>query len=164
MEKVETSLSSLLYDVGNMVTMRERVDLAFGIVCAVEYFHAHLSVAHGLINGDTVFVSQQLSAKMLDPSAAYLVTGILPDPAVTFADDIEQLVQLLLSVLRDVCPAFVVACDRLRDECVPVEIVGGQNDCRSLVNLVSVLDDLRHTAEYCSCPRGRLLLCQELCE
>ena len=33
METVETSLSSLLDDVGDMVTVRERVDLAFGIVC-----------------------------------------------------------------------------------------------------------------------------------
>ena len=44
MEKVETPLSSLLRDVGNMVTVRERVDLAFGIVCALEYFHVHLRV------------------------------------------------------------------------------------------------------------------------
>ena len=35
-EKVETSLSSLLCDVGDMV------DLAFGMVCAVEYFHEQL--------------------------------------------------------------------------------------------------------------------------
>ena len=33
MEKVETSLMSLLCDVGDRVTVRERVDLAFGIVC-----------------------------------------------------------------------------------------------------------------------------------
>ena len=42
LEKVETSLSSVLRDVGQMVTVRERVDLAFGIVCAVEYFHGQL--------------------------------------------------------------------------------------------------------------------------
>ena len=49
MEKVETSLSSLLLDVGDMVTMRERIDLAFGVVSAihVQYFHKHLRVAHG---------------------------------------------------------------------------------------------------------------------
>ena len=46
MEKVETSLSSLLCDVGDMVTVRERVILAFGIVCAVKYFHEQLRVAH----------------------------------------------------------------------------------------------------------------------
>ena len=54
MEKVETSLSSLLGDVGDMVTVRERVDLAFGIVCAVEYFREQLRVAHGLISSRRV--------------------------------------------------------------------------------------------------------------
>ena len=121
MEKMETSLSSLLHDVGDVVRVRERVDLAFGIVCAVEYFHDHLRVTHGLISGDTVFVTQQLSAKLLDPSAAFLLTGKLCDPAMTFADDIEQLADLLLSLLGDAFPAITVACDRLRDIAVGVE-------------------------------------------
>ena len=72
MEKVETLLSSLLVGVGDMVTARERVYLAFGITCAVDYFHDHLRVAHGLINGETVFVTQQLCAKLLYRSTGRL--------------------------------------------------------------------------------------------
>ena len=83
MERVETSLSSILRDVGDLVTVRERVDLAFGIVCTVEYLHDHLRVAHGLISCDTVFVTQQLSAKLLDPSAVFLLTGKLSEKAVS---------------------------------------------------------------------------------
>ena len=121
MEKVETSLSSLLCDVGDRVTVRERVDLAFGIVCAVGYFHEQLRVSHGLISCDTVFVTQQLSAKLLDPSAAFLLTGKLCERAVSCAGDIQQLVEILMSLLSDTCPAFLFACDLLRDIAVGVE-------------------------------------------
>ena len=159
MERVETSLSSLLLDVGDRVTVRERINLAFGIVSAIEYFHDHLKVTHGLISGDAVFITQQLSAKMLDPSAAYLLTGKLPDPAVTFEDDLEQLIHLLLGILSDVCP-----CDRLRAITVGVKNVDGKGDCRTLRLLFEFLDGLRQTAEYCCGLRGRQLLCQDLCE
>ena len=164
MEKVETSLSSLLYDVGQMVTMRERVDLALGISCAVEYFHDHLRVAHGLISGDTVFVTQQLSAKMLDPSAAFLLTGNVCEHAATLADDIRQLVHLLLCLLSDICPAFSFACERLRDVAAGAESADRKGDFKSLSKVKALLDDLRHTAEYSSCSRRRQLLCQEIAE
>ena len=94
MERVKTSLSSLLRDVSSMVTVRERVDLAFGIVCAVEYFHDHLGVAQGLIIGETVFVTQQLRAKLFDPSSAFLLTGKLSEHTATLANDIQQLLTL----------------------------------------------------------------------
>ena len=123
-------------------------------------------MGHGLINGDTVFVTQQLSAKMLDPSAAFLLTGKLSGRAVTFADDMEQLVHLLLFVLSDVCPPFLCACDRLRDIAVRVKslVEKEKGECRSLYNLKTMLNALRDTAEYRSCPRGRQLLCQGLDE
>ena len=114
-EKVETSLSSLLYDVGQMVTIPERVDLAHGIACAVEYFHYHLKVAHCLINSETVFVTQQLSAKMLDPSTAFLLTGNLCEHTATLANDIRQLADRLLYLLSNIWPASSFAYDRLRD-------------------------------------------------
>jgi hypothetical protein len=57
MEKVEARLSSLLVDVGDMVTVRERINLASDIVSATEYFHDHLHISHGLISEDTVFVT-----------------------------------------------------------------------------------------------------------
>ena len=158
MERVETSLSSLLLDVGDRVTVRERINLAFGIVSAIEYFHDHLKVTHGLISGDAVFITQQLSAKMLDPSAAYLLTGKLPDPAVTFEDDMEQLIHLLLRILSDVCP-----CDRLRAIAVGAQNINGQSECR-LRPLFEYFYGLRQTAEYYCCPRSRQLLCRDFCE
>ena len=164
MEKVETSLSSLLCDVGDRVTARERVDLAFGIVSAVEYFHEQLRVAHGLICCDTVFVTQQLSAKLLDPSAAFLLTGKLCEHAVSCADDIKQLVEILLSLLSDMCPAFLFACDLLRDIAVGVERKERRGDCNSLSEMKALLEGLQQSAEYRCCPCGRQLLCQGLGE
>ena len=164
MEKVETSLSSLLCDVGNRVTVRERVDLAFGIVCAVEYFHEQLIVAHGFISCDTVFVTQQLSAKLLDPSAAFLLTDKLCEHAVSCASDIKQLVEILLSLLTDKCPDFLLACDLLRDIAIGVERQERKGDCNSLSEMKTLLDGLQQTAEYRCCPRGRQLLCQGLGE
>ena len=161
MERVETSLSSLLHDVSSMVTVRERVDLAFGIVCAVEYFHDHLGVAHGLISGETVFVTQQLSAKMLNPPSAFLLTGKLPEHTATLANDIQQLVDLLLFLLNDIGPAFSFACDRLRAIVVGAERMERKDECKSLSELKTVLDGLRLTAEYRCCPRGRQLFCQD---
>ena len=99
MEKVETPLSSLLVDVGDMVTVRERVDLAFGIVCAVDYFHDHLRVAHGFDKRRYRVRHAAVECQTaIDPSAAFVLTGKMAD--------------------------------------------------------------LRHTAEYRSCRRGRQLLCQ----
>ena len=163
MEKVETSLSSLLRDVGDMVTVRERVDLAFGIVCAVEYFHDQLRVAHGLINCDTVFVSQQLSAKLLDPSAAFLLTGKLSEHF-SCVGDIKQLVEILLSLLSDTCPAFLFACDRLREIAVGADRVERKGDCYPLFEMKGLLNRLQQTTEYRCSPRGRQLVCQGLGE
>ena len=164
MEKVETSLSSILRDVGEMVTVRERVDLAFGIVCAVEYFNDHLRVAHGLISCDTVFVTQQLSAKLLAPSAAFLLTGKLSVNAGSCVGDIKQLVEVLLFLLSDTCPAFFFACNCLRDIVGDVERGKREGDFSSLSEMKALLDGLRQTAEYRCCPRGRQLVCQGLGE
>ena len=162
MERVETSLSSILRDVGDLVTVRERVDLAFGIVCAVEYFHDHLRVAHGLISCDTVFVTQQLSAKLLDTSAAFLLTGKLSEKAVSCVGDIKQLIEILLYLLNDTCPAFLFTCDRLRDIAVGVDRVERKGDYYSLSEMKALLDSLQQTTEYRCCPRGRQLACQGL--
>jgi hypothetical protein len=56
-----------------------------------------------------VFVTQQLNAKLLDPLAASVVTGKLPDPAGSFQSDLEQLSKLLVYLLSDVC-----SCDLLQ--------------------------------------------------
>ena len=162
MEKVETPLSSLLCDVGDRVSVRERVDLAFGIVCAVEYFHDQLTVSHGLISCDTVFVTQQLNAKLLDPSAAFLLTGKLSSES--RAGDIKSTVEILLSLLSDTCPSFLLACDRLRDIAKDVESVERKGDCHSLSEMKGLLDSLQQTTEYRRCPRGRQLVCEGLGE
>ena len=164
MEKVETSLSSLLCDVGDRVSVRERVDLAFGIVCAVEYFHDQLRASHGLISCDTVFVTQQLNAKLLDPSAAFLLTGKLSSES--RAGDIKSTVEILLSLLSDTFPDFLLACDRLRDIAVDVEHerVERKGDCNSLSEMKGLLDSLQQTTEYRRCPRGRQLVCESLGE
>ena len=86
-------------------------------------------MAHGLIACDTVFVTQQLKAKLLDPSAAFLLTGRLSGHAVSCVGDIKQLVQILLSLLIATCPAFLFACDRLRDIAVGVDRVERKGDC-----------------------------------
>jgi hypothetical protein len=153
-EKVETPLSSLLLDVGEMVTLRERVNLAFGIMSAVEYFHDHLNMSHGLICSDTVFVTQQLTAKLLDPLAAYLVTGKPPDSAVGLQSDLEQVTKLLLHLLSDVW-----SCDLLQS--IRLEEVDRKGHC--LRPFLEFLDGIRQTAEYCLCPH-RHLLCQEKTE
>ena len=117
-----------------------------------------------MISCDTVFVTQQLSAKLLDPSAAFLLTGKLSDNAVSCVGDIKQLVEILLSLLSDTCPAFLFACDRLRDIAVGVERVERKGDCYSLSEMKALLDSLRQTAQYRCCPRGRQLVCQCLSE
>ena len=127
MEKVETSLLSILRDVCEMVTVRERVYLAFGIVCAVEYFHDHLRVTHGLISCDTVFVTQQ---------NCYIHQRRfckLSENAGSCVGDIKQLVEVLLSLLSDTCPAFFFACNCLRD------IVGGVRKGKERVSLLHCL-------------------------
>ena len=159
MEKVETSLPSLLCDVGDRVTLRERVDLAFGIVCAVEYFREQLRVSHGLISCDTVFVTQQLSDKLLDTSAVFLLTSKLCEHAVCCGRDIQHLVEILLSLLTNTCPAFLFACDLLRDITIGVERRERKGDCNSLSEMKTLLDGLHRC-----CLSGRQLLCQGLGE
>jgi hypothetical protein len=153
MERMEAPLSSLLSHVGDEVTLRERVDVAFGIVSAIDYFHNHLNTTHGLISGGTVFVTQQLSAKMLDPLSACLVTGKLPDPAVTFADDMEKVIDLLTYLLND-----VLSCDYLRAMAISFQKPDGHSLMTSL--LFDFLDGVRRSDEYCHCPR-RQLMCQD---
>ena len=67
-----------------------------------------MRVAHGFIScaSDTVFVTQQLSAKLLDPSAAFPPTdGKVVRGACSFV--CKQLVEILLSLLTDTCPILV---------------------------------------------------------
>jgi hypothetical protein len=75
-----------------------------------QYVHDHLKVVHCLTNENTVLITRQIPAKLLDYTAAYLATGKISDQATNFQGDVQQLIQLLLSILGDVCP-----CDCLTD-------------------------------------------------
>ena len=110
--------------------------------CAV---HEQLRAAHGLISCDTVFVTQQLRAKLLDPSAAFLLTGKLSEHAASCVGDIKQLVEILLSLLSATCPAFLFACDRLLDISGGVDRVERKGDCYydSLSEMKSLLNCLQ---------------------
>ena len=70
-----------------------------------------------------------LRAKLLDPSAAFLLTGKLSKHAVSCVGDIKQLVEILLSLLSASCPAFLFACDRLHDIAGGVDRVERKGDC-----------------------------------
>jgi DNA-directed RNA polymerase subunit RPC12/RpoP len=78
-EKFEMTLERLLWssaDSTSTLNLRARIDIAFGIVNAMEYFHCHLGVGHGYIKSATVLVTEDLTAKLLDPTAAFLSTDI----------------------------------------------------------------------------------------
>ena len=75
-----------------------------------------------------MFVTQQLRAKLLDPSASFLLTWKLSEHAVSCLGDIKQLVEILLSLLSATCRAFLFACDRLRDIAVGVDRVERKGD------------------------------------
>ena len=93
-------------------------------------------MAHGLISCDTV----QLSAKLFDPSAAFLLTGKLSEKAVSCVGDIKQLIEILLSLLSDTCPAFLFACNRLRDIAVGVDRVERKGDYYSVSEMKALLN------------------------
>ena len=114
--------------------------------------------------GTRLGLTQQLRAKLLDPSAAFLLTGKLSEHAVSCVVDIKQLVEILLSLLNATCPAFLFTCDRLRDIAVGVDRVERKGDCYSLSEMKGLLHGLQQTAECHCCPRGRQLVCQDLDE
>ena len=101
---------------------------------------------------------------MLDPSSAFLLTGKPSERTATLANDIKQLVDLLLSLLNDMGPAFSFVSERLRVIAVGAERMERKDECKSLSELRTVLDGLRLNAEYHCCPRGRQLFCQDLGE
>jgi hypothetical protein len=155
-EKVETSLSSLLCDKTKVMTVYEKVNLAFGILSAMGYFHHHLEVPYGLLTGDTVFVTSNLRAKLLDPSAVYMLTGKTPDPGTSLEDDMVQLMSLLQSVLEDDCPALKSACSRLRSMAIMLNRGSRGYSYLSTFHMAAVLDSVRQSVGYySSVPQSR---------
>ena len=127
-----TSLALVVCDICQMVTMQERVYLTLGIACAVECFHDHLTVAHGLASSANVFVTQQLRARTLNPPEAYILTGNPCEQAATLANDIRKVFHLLPSLLSD-----IFACDHLLDIAVGVESWDRNGDCKSLFKVTT---------------------------
>jgi hypothetical protein len=153
MEKIETSMFFLLGEGPDILNVKERVDLACGIVHAVDYFHHHLKVPHGLIRTETVFITSQMTAKVLDPIAAFLVTGETQDIGALFEDDIKQLVGILLMLLNDHQAPLASVCTRLQEIADSIKSGDNKRDKVSSSHLITLLSRLRQTEQYRSCPR-----------
>lgn len=157
-EKLQTSLSHLLRQFGNKLTLRERVDLAFGIVSAIDFLHCRHGVIHGMITIDRIFFTSQLTAKVLDPTAAILSSSD-PCPSPTYKDDMTQLGRILLRLFT-VEHSDENAC---RDLLTLVRVLVSNNDNDGpdgSYSLLEVLDRMRRSEPYLSCPPKREFSCQ----
>ncbi|XP_062502984.1 uncharacterized protein LOC134179953 [Corticium candelabrum] len=160
MEKVVTSLSDVLADsdVNNEMNVRDRVDISYGIVCAVDYLHHQVGIIHGYISPTIVFITSRLTAKLLDPAASCLVHNKICQRAESYEEDLHQLICLLiklydshlqfLSVSRCLCN--MISCD---------ETIRPREKCVSTTYLLELIDELRQNEEYsCSSRRHELSL------
>lgn len=161
-EKVETSLSNLMCDVGHKVTTRERVDLVVGVVSAVDYLHSHLGIVHGLLNTDTIFFTSQLTAKVLHPAAALLLNDELRQFSHSPTDDVGQLGLVLLQIFEGSCLEDNIAFSSLQS--IVDRMIIGLEDL-PLSHVLSALWLLRTTKDYLDSPAKRLISCEisELC-
>lgn len=159
MERVETSLSNLLSEVGDKVTVRERVDLAFGILSAVDYLHNQLTVVHGYLDIQHVFFTTSLTAKVLDPTAASLMTDdrTLLTSCLTATDDMRQLGKILTALFEGLQFSPWTAAKSL--QAVVALLLDGRSRC-FLSDVRAMLDRLRGTAEYVYCNPKRHVLCE----
>ncbi len=154
-EKVLTPLSYLLVDskANDEVNVRERVNISYGIVSAVDYLHYQLGLNHGYINIHNVFLTVRLCAKLLDPVASCLMHDRICQPVESYDDDLHQLICLLIK-LYDSYSQFSSVCRRLSNM-----ISCDENKSRemfvSTTELLELIDELRHTREY-TCGSRRL--------
>ena len=156
MEKVVTSLSDVLDDsvVNEEMNVHERVDISYGIVCAVDYLHYQMGIIHGYISPTTVFITSRLTAKLLDPAASGLTHDKICQRAESYDDDLHQLICLLIklygsySQFSSVCRHFwsIISRDKKsRDKVV------------STTELLELIDELKHNEEYSCSSRRREL-------
>ena len=158
MEKVVTSLSDVLADpdVNNEMNVRERVDISYGIVCAVDYLHHQVGIIHGYISPTTVFITSRLTTKLLDPAASCLLHNKLCQRAKSYEEDLHQLICLLIkfydshSQFSSVCHCLcnMISCD---------EINKSRGEFVSTTDLFELIDELRQNEEYSCCLSSREL-------
>ncbi|XP_062502964.1 zinc finger protein 883-like isoform X1 [Corticium candelabrum] len=160
MEKVVTSLSDVLADsdVNDEMNVRDRVDISYGIVCAVDYLHHQVGIIHGYISPTTIFITSRLTAKLLDPAASCLVHNKICQRAESYEEDLHQLICLLIK-LYDSCSQFSSVCLRLCNMISRDEINKPREKCVSTTDLLELIDELRQNDEYsCSSRRRELSL------
>ena len=153
-EKLETSLTNLLRTFGNELTVRERTDLAIGIVSAVEYLHHSHCIPHGRLSTDTVFFTSLLRAKVLDPDAALMVSSGVP--STSMCDDVMQLQEILTSLFSVNDAAGDCFC---RQIVCQVRRVVGLSSSNAMYALLEYLNGIRGTQEYLACPAKRSVCC-----
>ena len=140
------------------------INFTLGLVCPITFaslqarvrFYTGVSVHGGKLTG-TSYGGGGWPGPFGPPSVS-APAGKLSEHAVLCGGDIKQLVEILLSLLSTTCPAFLFACERLRDIAVGVDRVERKGDCYSLSEMKGLLDGLQQTAEYHCCPRGRQLV------
>ncbi|XP_062503454.1 zinc finger protein ZFP2-like [Corticium candelabrum] len=158
MEKVVTSLSDVLADsdVNNEMNVRDRVDISYGIVCAVDYLHHQVGIIHGYISPTTIFITSRLTTKLLDPAASCLLHNKICQRAKSYEEDLHQLICLLVK-LYDSCSQFLAICHRLCNMISCDEISKSREKFVSTTDLLELIDELRQNEEYsCSSHRCEL--------
>ena len=156
MEKVVTSLSDVLDDsvVNDEMNVHERIDISYGIVCAVDYLHHQVGIIHGYIGPTTVFITSRLTAKLLDPAASCLLHDKICQRDESYDDDLHQLICLLIKLYGSssqflfVCRHFwsIISHDKQsRDKVV------------STTELLELIDELKLNEEYICSSRRREL-------
>ena len=158
MEKVVTSLSDVLDDsvVNEEMNVHERVDISYGIVCAVDYLHHQVGIIHGYISSTTVFITSRLTAKLLDPGASCLMNDKISERAESYDDDLHQLICLLIK-LYESFSQFSFVRRRLDDMISPDEINKSREKIVSTRELLELIDELKHNDEYSCSSRRREL-------
>ena len=158
MEKVVTSLSDVLNDsvMNNEMNVHERVDISYGIVCAVDYLHHQVGIIHGYISPTTVFITSRLTAKLLDPAASYLLHDKICQRAESYDDDLHQLICLLIK-LYDSYPQFSSVSRRLCEMISRDKINKSSDKVVSTRELLELINELKHDEEYSCSSRRREL-------
>jgi hypothetical protein len=158
-EKLEFRLSKLMTQMGDILTVRERVDLAFGIVSAVDYLHRHLGVIHGNLCDDHVFVTCRVTAKVLDPQAASLLCGDSFGRPGLISGDMRQLGCLIASLIPS--GYLVMSSASATLETIVELLVLGKCDVipSAKFHILEALQGVRKTRQYRSCPPKRTLRC-----
>ena len=161
MEKVETTLTSLVREFGIKMTLRESVDLAFGVVSAVDYLHHCHGVVHGLLRSDCVFFTSCLTAKVLDPGAAVLVNNneVLSDSP---ADDLTELGHILLSLFTTKSCGAGNSGSRNKLSILVRRVMTSKLESvhQGIRELLDGLESMRHSSEYLQCPAKRFVSCK----